>query len=224
MPAWICGRIFEDTVKAIRWLKPLVFVLCLAPLGRLLEKGIAGELGANPIQVITWSTGLWTLTFLLITLGITPLRKLAGIPWLIRFRRMIGLFAFFYGSLHFVTYVWLDQFFDVRSMIKDIVKRPFITVGFTAFVLLIPLAVTSTRKMIQRLGGKRWQWLHRLIYVSAAAGVVHFLWLVKKDITQPAIYGVVLAILLGYRLVIWLRPLAPAISAVPAPRPSPRAN
>jgi sulfoxide reductase heme-binding subunit YedZ len=206
-------------VKAIRWLKPLVFVLCLAPLGRLLMKGIGGELGANPIQVITWSTGLWTLTFLMITLGITPLRKLAGLPWLIRFRRMIGLFAFFYGSLHFLTYVWLDQFFDVRSMLKDVVKRPFITVGFTAFVLLIPLAVTSTRKMIQRLGGKRWQWLHRLIYVSAAAGVVHFLWLVKKDITQPAIYGMVLAILLGYRVVIWLRPFAPAISAARQPHP-----
>jgi sulfoxide reductase heme-binding subunit YedZ len=202
-------------VKAIRWLKPLVFVLCLVPLGWLVEKGIGGELGANPIQVITWSTGLWTLTFLLITLGITPVRKLAGLPWLVRFRRMLGLFAFFYGSLHFLTYVWLDQFFDVRGMIKDVVKRPFITAGLTAFLLLIPLAVTSTRKMIQRLGGKRWQWLHRLIYVSAAAGVLHFLWLVKKDITQPTIYGIILAILLGYRVVIWLRPFAPPISAAP---------
>ena len=202
-------------MKAIRWLKPLVFVLCLAPLGRLLQKGLAGDLGANPIQVITWSTGLWTLRFLLITLAITPLRKLAGLPALIRFRRMLGLFAFFYGSLHFLTYVWLDQFFDVNSMLKDVVKRPFITAGFAAFALLIPLAVTSTRKMIQRLGGKRWQWLHRLIYVSAAAGVLHFLWLVKKDITQPTIYGIILAILLGYRVVIWLRPFAPPISAAP---------
>ena len=206
-------------MKAIRWLKPLVFLLGLVPLGRLLQKGLGGDLGANPIQVITWSTGLWTLTFLLITLGITPLRKLAGLPWLIRFRRMTGLFAFFYGSLHFLTYVWLDQFFDLRAMVKDVAKRPFITAGLAAFVLLIPLAVTSTRKMIQRLGGRRWQWLHRLIYVSAAAGVLHFWWLVKKDITQPEIYGIILAILLGYRAIIWLRPLVPAFSNISRPQP-----
>ena len=204
-------------MKAIRWLKPLVFVLCLAPLGRLLQKGLEGDLGANPIQVITWSTGLWTLRFLLITLAVTPLRKLAGLTALIRFRRMLGLFAFFYASLHFLTYVWLDQFFDVHSMLKDVVKRPFITVGFAAFVLLLPLAVTSTRKMIRRLGGKRWQWLHRLIYVSASAGVLHFLWLVKKDLREPVIYGMILAVLLGYRAILWLRPLVPPISAAPPP-------
>lgn len=167
---------------------------------------MAGDLGANPIEVITHSTGLWTLTFLMITLAITPLRKLAGVPGLIKFRRMLGLFAFFYGSLHLLTYVWLDKFFDFHDMLKDVGKRPFITAGFTAFVLMIPLAVTSTRKMIQRLGGKRWQRLHRLIYFSATAGVVHFLWLVKKDITQPAIYGGVLGVLMAYRVVVWLWP------------------
>jgi sulfoxide reductase heme-binding subunit YedZ len=129
-----------------------------------------------------------------------------GIPALIRFRRMLGLFAFSYGVLHLLTYVWLDQFFDFHSMVKDVVKRPFITVGFAGFVLLIPLAATSTRGMIQRLGGKRWQWLHRLIYVSAAAGALHFWWLVKKDVTQPAIYAAVLVVLLSYRLIVWLRP------------------
>jgi sulfoxide reductase heme-binding subunit YedZ len=187
-------------MKSSRRLKPVVFALCLAPLGWLLAEGVAGNLGANPIEVITHVTGSWTLIFLLTTLGITPLRKLAGQPWLIQFRRMLGLFAFFYGVLHFLTYVWLDQFFDFHSMLKDIAKRPFITVGFTGFVLLIPLAATSTRRMIQRLGGKRWQSLHRLIYVAAAAGVVHFWWLVKKDITEPLLYGGILAVLLGYRV------------------------
>ena len=202
-------------MRSIYWLKTLVFLACLVPLGRLVEKGIVGNLGANPIEVITHSTGLWTLIFLLIALGITPLRKLAGIPSLIRFRRMVGLFAFFYGTLHFLTYVWLDQFFDVQHMVKDVIKRPFITVGFTGFVLLIPLAVTSTRGMIQRLGGKRWQWLHRLIYVSAAAGVLHFLWLVKRDRTEPAIYAAILTALLVYRVLMWLRPQADR-SQIPA--------
>jgi sulfoxide reductase heme-binding subunit YedZ len=163
-------------------------------------------LGANPIEVITHATGDWTLRFLLITLAITPVRQLTGQLWLIRFRRMFGLFAFFYASLHLTTYVWLDQFFDVHSMAKDIAKRPFITVGFTAFCLLVPLAVTSTRKMIQRLGGRTWQRLHRLIYLAATAGVIHFLWLVKKDKTRPIEYAVVLGILLGYRVIVWAYP------------------
>jgi sulfoxide reductase heme-binding subunit YedZ len=201
-------------MKLSRWFKPVVFALCLVPLGWLLWKGVAGELGANPIEVITHSTGLWTLNFLLITLAITPLRKLSGLLWLIKFRRMLGLFAFFYASLHLVTYVWLDQFFDVHAMLKDVAHRPFITVGFTGLVLLVPLAVTSTRKMIQRLGGKRWQRLHRLIYVAAAAGVVHFWWLVKKDITQPFIYGCILAGLLAYRLLAWWLPLAKPVPAI----------
>ena len=181
----------------------IVFLACLLPLGQLGWKAAQGLLGANPIEVITHATGDWTLRFLLITLAITPVRQITRQLWLIRFRRMFGLFAFFYGFLHFITYVWLDQFFDVHSMVKDIAKRPFITIGFTAFCLLIPLAVTSTRKMIQRLGGRRWQWLHRLIYLAATAGVIHFTWLVKKDKTRPFEYGLVLAALLAYRVIVW---------------------
>jgi sulfoxide reductase heme-binding subunit YedZ len=202
-------------MKPIRWMKPLVFALCLLPLGNLVWKGVAAELGANPIEVITRSTGHWTLILLLVTLAITPLRKLSGWLWLIQFRRMLGLFAFFYAVLHFITYIWLDKFFDLNDVVKDVYKRPFITVGFTAFLLLIPLAVTSTRKMIQRLGGRRWNRLHRLVYVSATAGVVHFLWLVKKDIRRPAMYAAVLALLLAYRIVVWLWPKLPAIRTVP---------
>ena len=137
--------------------------------------------------------------FLLVTLTITPLRKLSKLYWLIQYRRMLGLFAFFYGCLHFLTYIWLDQFFDVHSIYKDVFKRPFITAGFTAFVLMIPLALTSTQKAIRRLG-KRWQLLHRLIYVSAIAGVVHYIWLVKKDVRTPLIYAAILAFLLLYRI------------------------
>jgi len=187
----------------IGWLKVVVFPLCLVPLALLTWNAAQGNLGANPIETITHSTGDWTIRFLLITLAITPLRKLARQPWLIRFRRMFGLFAFFYACLHFMTYIWLDQGFDLHSMAKDVYKRPFITIGFTAFMLLVPLAVTSTRKMIQRLSGKNWQWLHRLIYVSAAAGIIHFSWAMKKDIHRPIEYGLVLGALLGYRVVVW---------------------
>jgi sulfoxide reductase heme-binding subunit YedZ len=187
----------------VGWLKVAIFSLCLAPLGLLVWKAATANLGANPIEAITHSTGDWTLRFLLVTLAITPLRKLTGQLWLIRLRRTFGLFAFFYGCLHFLTYIWLDQGFAIHSMTKDVYKRPFITLGFTAFVLLVPLAVTSTRKMIQRLGGRRWQWLHRLIYVSATAAIVHFTWAMKKDIHRPVEYGIVLGVLLGYRLVVW---------------------
>ena len=190
-----------------RWLKLAIFPLCLVPLGLLVWKAATANLGANPIEAITHSTGDWTLRFLLVTLAITPLRKLTGQLWIIGLRRMIGLFAFFYGCLHFLTYVWLDQAFNVHSMAKDVYKRPFITLGFTAFVLLIPLAVTSTRRMIQRLGGRRWQWLHRLIYVTAAAAIVHFTWAMKKDIHRPIEYGIVLGVLLGCRVVLWLCPV-----------------
>ncbi len=188
----------------VGWLKVASFPLCLAPLGLLVWKAATANLGANPIEAITHSTGDWTLRFLLVTLAITPLRKLTAQPWLIRFRRLFGLFAFFYGSLHFLTYIWLDQAFDIHSMTKDVYKRPFITLGFTAFVLLVPLAVTSTRRMIQRLGGRRWQWLHRLIYVSATAAIVHFTWAMKKDIHRPIEYGIVLGMLLGYRVMVWV--------------------
>jgi sulfoxide reductase heme-binding subunit YedZ len=190
--------------KILRPLKVLVFLLCLGPLSVLVWKAFNGLLGANPVDVITRSTGRWTLTFLLITLGVTPLRKLAGLSWLVRFRRMLGLFAFFYGTLHLTTYVWLDKFFDVQAMLHDIYKRRFITAGMTAFALMLPLALTSTAGWIRRLGGKRWQKLHRLIYLSAAAGVVHFIWLVKADLRKPLTYGAILLVLLLYRGAAWL--------------------
>ncbi len=184
----------------MKWLKLAVFPLCLLPLALLAADAYRDALGANPIEVITHSTGTWTLVFLLLTLCITPLRRITGVNALIKLRRMLGLFAFFYACLHFVTYFWLDQFFDWPAIVKDVIKRPFITVGFTSFILLLPLAATSTQGMIRRLGGRRWQWLHRLVYVIAIGGVVHYLWLVKKDLTQPLIYAAVLGLLLGYRL------------------------
>lgn len=160
-------------------------------------------LGANPIEFITRSTGTWTLVFLLITLSVTPLRRLTGRNELIRFRRMLGLFAFFYACLHFTTYIWLDQFFDLQAIVKDVFKRPFITLGFASFLLLIPLALTSTHAMQRRLK-RRWQQLHRLVYLIAIGGVVHYWWLVKKDITQPLIYALLLAVLLGFRVIyVW---------------------
>jgi methionine sulfoxide reductase heme-binding subunit len=193
----------QPSPRVLRLLKLLVFLACLGPLAILVWKGLHEQLGANPVDVITRSTGKWTLTFLLITLGVTPLRKLASLPWLVRFRRMLGLFAFFYGSLHLMTYVWLDKFFDVSMMLHDIAKRRFITAGMTAWALMLPLALTSTAGWIRRLGGKRWQILHRLIYFSAAAGVIHFIWLVKADLRRPLTYGAVLAALLVFRALIW---------------------
>lgn len=200
----------------IRYLKVALFLACLVPLGLLLW-GFFGAtpfdmttwgagLGANPIERITHATGDWTLRFLLITLAITPARKLLNWPSLIRFRRMLGLFAFFYGFLHLITYVWFDKFFNVHEMLADIAKRRFITVGLTAFVLMIPLALTSTRGWIRRLGGRRWQLLHRLIYFSALAGVIHYLWLVKADTRKPLEYGAVLLFLILCRAWIWLAP------------------
>src|SRR5690349_17427792 len=190
----------------IRYIKVALFIVCLTPLGLLGWDAYTQNLGANPIEKITHTTGDWTLRFLLITLSVTPLRKLLGVPAFIKFRRMLGLFAFFYGSLHFLTYIWLDKFFNLHEMLIDVAKRKFITVGFTAFVLLIPLAVTSTAGWIRRLGGKRWQKLHRLIYISAVAGVIHYLWLVKADIRKPLVYGAVLAVLLAYRIWVWFQP------------------
>ena len=187
-----------------KWLlvgKSLVFLAALIPLAKLIWLGLHNGLGANPIEKITRTTGYWTLTFLLITLTATPLRALLGWNWPIRWRRMLGLFAFFYASLHFTTYLVLDQFFDWPAIVKDIAKRPYITVGFPAFVMLIPLAVTSTNKMVQRLGGKRWKSLHGLIYAIGIAGVVHFWWLVKRDISEPVQFAAMLAVLLGFRVV-----------------------
>lgn len=177
-------------------------LLCLLPLARLAVLGTTGGLGANPIEFITRSTGTWALVGLLVTLSITPVRRLTGWAQLARFRRMLGLFAFFYACLHFTTYIWLDQFFDLSAIGRDIVKRPFITLGFAAFVLLIPLALTSTRSMMQRLG-RRWQTLHRLVYLTAILGVLHYLWLVKRDMSEPLIYAGILAALLILR-VPWL--------------------
>jgi len=194
----------SPSLAAVRALKVTASLLCLAPLGVLVWKGFHDRLGANPVDVITRSTGKWTLVFLLVTLSITPLRKLTNSPWLVRFRRMLGLFAFFYGTLHLMTFVWLDKSFDVREMLHDIAKRRFITAGMTAWSLMLPLALTSTAGWIRRLGGKRWQQLHRLIYFSAAAGVVHFIWLVKADLRRPLTYGLILCCLLTYRIASWV--------------------
>ena len=191
-------------MKSFAWFKAALFALCLLPLARLVFFAFADRLGANPIEFVLRSLGTWTLTLLLVTLSITPLRRLTGWNSLIRARRMLGLFAFFYACLHFLTFAGLDQSFDLNAILADVIKRPYITVGFTCFVLLIPLAVTSTNAMQRRLGGKRWQQLHRLVYFIAVGGVVHYLWLVKKDITQPVLYGLVLALLLGMRIV-WRR-------------------
>jgi len=183
-----------------KWSKPVVFLICLVPLAALGWRALHGELTANPIEFITHATGDWTLRFLIITLCVTPFRKILHLPELIRFRRMLGLFAFFYACLHFTTYIWLDKFFDLSEMWKDIAKRKYITVGFTAFLLLLPLAITSTTGWVRRLGGKRWQQLHRLIYFSAALGVIHYYWLVKSAIIRPLTYGAVVAVLLLWRL------------------------
>ena len=190
-----------NKVLSSRWTKAILFLLCLTPLLLLGWRGYHNKLGANPIEYITHATGDWTLRFLLITLSVTPFRILLNQPKLARFRRMLGLFAFFYGCLHLTTWVWLDKFFDVQEMWKDVVKRRFITVGMTGFVLMIPLAITSTTGWIRRLGGKRWQRLHRLIYVTAIAAVIHYYWLVKSDIRLPVLYGTLIALELGYRLV-----------------------
>ncbi len=190
--------------------------LCLLPLVRLVVLGATGGLGANPIEFVTRSTGTWTLVGLLMTLSVTPLRRLSGNAGLLRYRRMLGLFAFFYACLHFVTYLWLDQFFDRAAIARDIVKRPFVTVGFAAFVLLIPLAATSNQAMMRRLG-RNWQRVHRMIYPIALLGVIHYLWLVKKDMTQPLIYGGVLIVLLAVRLP-WGRAMLQAVCNRLVPR------
>jgi methionine sulfoxide reductase heme-binding subunit len=192
-----------NSVLTSKWTKAIVFALCLLPLAMLGWRALHGDLTANPIEYITHATGDWTLRFLVITLAVTPLRKILRIPQLIRFRRMFGLFAFFYACLHFSTWIGLDKFFDWAEMWKDLQKRRFITVGFSAFVLMIPLAITSTAGWIRRLGGKRWQLLHRAIYFSAIAGVIHYYWLVKSDVRKPLEYGIVVMILLAWRLGTW---------------------
>lgn len=193
-----------NSILTSKWTKVVVFAASLVPLALLVWRGLNNDLSADPIAYITHRTGDWTLRFLVITLAITPLRKILHLPQLIRFRRMVGLFAFFYVCLHFTTWIWLDKSFDWSEMWKDVLKRPFITVGFTGFVLLIPLAVTSTAGWIRRMGGKRWQMLHRLVYVIALLGVIHYYWLVKSDVRKPLIYGFLVGILLAWRLGAWL--------------------
>jgi sulfoxide reductase heme-binding subunit YedZ len=183
----------------LSYLKPVAFIICLIPFGQLLYRAYTNDLGANPIETITRFTGSWSLLILLASLAVTPLRRLTGWNELIRYRRMLGLFAFSYAALHFATYMVLDLYFDFSAIAKDILKRPYITVGFSALMLMIPLAITSNSKMIRRLG-KRWQQLHYLVYAIAILGVIHFYWLVKSDVTRPAQYGLVLALLLGFRL------------------------
>ncbi len=201
-----------DRNQKIRWLiKPGIFLLALLPLAFLLFRAARSDLGANPIETINRFTGLWTLRFLLITLAVTPLRRIFSWNVLLRFRRMLGLFAFFYACLHFLSYAWLDQFFILPEIFKDVVKRPYITVGFACFLLLIPLAQTSTNGMVRRLGAKRWQQLHRLVYLIGIGGIVHFLWLVKSDLSEPLMYGAILSLLLGFRL--WDKRRRPPVTA-----------
>jgi methionine sulfoxide reductase heme-binding subunit len=180
-------------------IKALIWFLCLLPLARLVVGAFTNSLGTNPVELVTRSTGTWTLVFLCCTLAVTPLRVLTGLNWLAQQRRLIGLFAFFYACLHVSTWVWFDHWFTLNELIKDVIKRPFITVGFVAWLLLIPLAITSTRSMQKRLG-RRWAQLHKLVYLVPVLGVVHYWWLVKRDLTEPIIYGLVIALLLGWRV------------------------
>ncbi len=200
------------TNRSLTIIKSLAFAVCLVPLALLSWRGYNDHLGANPIETITRTTGLWTLRLLLITLLVTPLRRLTGWNVVQRLRRMLGLFAFFYAMLHFMTYVWLDQFFVWDDIVRDVIKRPFITVGFAGFLLLLPLAFTSTNAMMKRLG-RRWQTLHRLAYVIPSLGVLHYLWLVKADINPPLLYGAMLSVLLGVR-VWWARRKRAAMAAL----------
>ncbi len=183
-----------------RVVKPAFFTLALVPFGLLLRDGFMEQLGANPVEEITHRTGDWTLYFLLATLAITPLRRLTGLNQLIKMRRMVGLFAFFYACLHLFTYLVIDLFFYLPEIVEDIVKRPYITVGFTAFLILTALAVTSPIRMVKKLGGRTWNKLHRLIYVAAALGILHYLWLVKADTSRPILFGLVLVGLLAFRI------------------------
>jgi sulfoxide reductase heme-binding subunit YedZ len=207
--------LFLSKLLSSKWTKATILIVCAMPAARIAWRFYQGDVTANPVEYLQHSTGDWTLRFLLITLSITPLRKLLSLPDLIRFRRMLGLFAFFYVCLHFLTYIGPDQAFDLGGMWKDVEKRRFITVGFLGFVLLIPLALTSTKSWIRRLGGKRWQALHRFIYVIALCGVIHYYWLVKSDHRLPLFYGAILAFLLLYRLAASLLKPRPAVSISP---------
>jgi len=198
-----------------KWSKVVLLVLCLVPLAGIAWPFVRHSVIPDPLAVIQHGTGDWTLRFLVVTLCITPARQILGIPELIRFRRMLGLSAFFYACLHFTTYLWFDKLFDLHEIWKDVYKRPFITVGFLAFTLLIPLAITSTAGWIRRLGGRRWRILHRAIYISAVCGVIHYYWLVKSAVIRPLAYGVIVFLLLAWRVGNWLlrRPRTAAAAA-----------
>jgi len=208
-PAPAQGGAARTRARADRWMvaaKIGVFIACWYPLARIVLFGLTDRLGANPIEFITRSTGLWTLIFLCLTLAVTPLRRLTGFNALLRFRRMLGLYAFFYAVLHFTTYIWFDKWFDLAEVLKDIGKRPFITVGFAAFLLLIPLAATSPRAAARKLG-RRWLTLHRSVYAIAILAILHFWWMKagKHDLILPQIYGSIVIALLGWRVATWAR-------------------
>lgn len=200
VPAALASRNFN-------FLRATLFVAASLPLARLFYLGFAAELSANPVEFVIRSLGTWTFVALLVTLSITPLRLATGWAWLLRLRRMFGLFTFFYAALHFSAYFWLDQWFDWAAIVKDVLKRPYITVGFAGLLLLLPLAVTSTNGWVRRLGGHNWQRLHRLVYIIAVLAAAHFWWqkAAKNDLGEPLIYATLVGALLGVRLVLWAR-------------------
>lgn len=187
-------------MKDTRFARFVIFANGIVPLALLANDAYYHRLGANPYEFATRTTGVLALLFLILSLAVTPLRKILGLPWMIKFRRILGLFGFFYAALHLLTYVWFDKFFDVKAIVGDLGKRPFITIGMASFVLLVPLAITSTQKMIKRLGGRAWNRLHKLAYVAAAGGVIHYYMLVKADTREPILFGAVLALVLAYRI------------------------
>ncbi|MCM3871831.1 MAG: sulfoxide reductase heme-binding subunit YedZ [Pyrinomonadaceae bacterium] len=193
-------------MKDTRFSKLLLFVNGLVPLVLLLWDYYRKQMGANPLEFVTRTTGMLTLVFLMITLALTPVRKITGLNWIVKFRRMVGLYAFFYGTLHLVTYLWFDRFFNLRSIAGDVAQRPFIAIGMTAFFFMVPLAITSTNKMVKRLGGKRWAMLHKLVYVAGIGGVVHYWMLVKADKRLPLTFGFILLLLLAHRLFLKFNP------------------
>jgi sulfoxide reductase heme-binding subunit YedZ len=198
----MAGPSLQPGPRQLAMLKAGVFLACLLPLAHFAWRIGSGQV-VEPLEFLTRGTGDWVLYFLCLTLAVTPLRRLTGWNWLIKLRRMLGLYAFFYACLHLLCFVWFDHFFDLAGIWKDVLKRPFVTVGFAAFVLLVPLAATSTNAMVRRLGGKRWQWLHRLIYVIAPLGILHFWWMKagKHNFTEPIVFGLIVTLLLGARVV-----------------------
>lgn len=187
-------------IQDIKFARRIVFINSAVPLLLLGWDAYHHRLGANPVEFATRTTGVLTLLFLILTLAITPLQKVLGVGWIIKLRRMLGLYGFFYGCLHLLTYVWFDKFFGAKAVVEDVMKRPFITVGMASFLLLVPLAITSSQKMIKRLGGKRWNRLHKAVYLAAIGGVIHYYMLVKADTREPLMFGLALAALLVYRV------------------------